>query len=411
MENELLAKLGDHIDLLNEQPNIFSNPSGEDTSINVARRLTFVLFKEIVETSPLQTREEVFNPEGSSEDQELLNSIKRRGIINPIIIRELPDGKASGELVICNSIGERKYALVAGHRRVAAGLAAGLSGAEGVILKPGEDPDLVTLTENIGRKELSTYERAQGLSSFRERTRLSIRQIANETGYSKTQVHRLLTAQKAPALLKKIWKDQDMSASAVVYLKNHWAHLEESPPEKIEQALRSLTKCETQDLANQLDAEIPFDQAVKVIKARKATPDSVLKPADPNIKKTQIPEIKLRLASENRSFKSLEKEKIIKAIRHVFPRPRLEKVNSLFDLAIASNEKNLDVFWAAALYVSRGGDVNNAIPDCKSAMKNRSFRALMKRELKNMKQAAALYKTKKQDKKLKKTIRICFPGI
>ena len=94
---------------------------------NIAKRLTFVLFDEVVQDSPGQSRLEVFDPSKNKKDQELLNSIKANGIITPIYVRSL--GNRKGER------GKREFALVAGHRRVAAGRIAGLAGADGCVIK------------------------------------------------------------------------------------------------------------------------------------------------------------------------------------------------------------------------------------------------------------------------------------
>ena len=410
MGNNIFTDLSDQLDILTDNPGTIE-PSEEFLSLNISRRLTFVLFEEIVETSPLQSRVKVFDPESCSEDKELLESVSVHGIVSPIFIRERSSVKKSNNLLLSQTQGERKFELVAGHRRVSAGIAAGLTGAHGVILNPGDDPDLITLAENQGRKELSTYEKAIALGNFQERQGYSGRQVAKVTGQSQTHVNRLLNALKAPEPLLDLWKEGHLSATALLNLKEHWAELSRPSNKEALGRIGSLSQNDTELLADQLSTGTSLAQSLEFINAindaPRSTPTSTLtdQKDNPAVKTGQNP------PNEKKSFESSEKEAVIQAIRHVFPRPRLEKINALFDLAIASNQKELDIIFAAALYVSRGGDVNNAIPDCKSAMKDRSFRALMKREIKNMKQAAALYKTKKQAKTLKKVIRICFPGI
>jgi ParB/RepB/Spo0J family partition protein len=364
-----------------------------------------------VETSHLQSRVKVFDPEASLEDKELLESVSVHGIVSPIFIRERSSGKRSNKLILSQTQGKRKFELVAGHRRVAAGIAAGLTGTQGILLNPGDDPGLITLAENQGRKELSTYEKAIALGNFQERQGYSGRQVAKVTGLSQTHVNRLLNALKAPEPLLDLWKEGHLSATALLNLKEHWDELSQPSNQKALGRIGSLSQNDTELLADQLSTGTSLAQSLEFITAinhaPRSTPSSTLtdQKDNPAVKTGQNP------PNQKKSFESSEKEAVIQAIRLVFPRPRLEKINALFDLAIATNQKEVDIIFAAALYVSRGGDVNNAIPDCKSAMKNRSFRALMKREIKNMKQAAALYKTKKQKKSLKKTIRICFPGI
>jgi hypothetical protein len=69
---------------------------------DVARRLTFVLFEEIVESSPAQSRDVIFDPEKYPKDRELLDSVRKQGIVMPIVVRRIgddpaPDGLFSGE--------------------------------------------------------------------------------------------------------------------------------------------------------------------------------------------------------------------------------------------------------------------------------------------------------------------------
>jgi len=411
MDKNIFTDLKDHINIIDDHPKETNTNAEKQASFNIPRRLTFVLFEEIVETSPLQSRVKVFDPKSCSDDKELLKSISVHGIVSPIFIRKRSDGKRSNNLILSQTQGERKFELVAGHRRVAAGIAAGLTGTHGVILNPSDDPDLITLAENQGRKELSTYEKAVALRNFQVRRGYSGRQVAKVTGQSQTHVNRLLNALEAPEPLLDLWKEGHLSATALINLKEHWVDLSQPSNKELLGTIGSLSQSDTELLADQLSTGTSLPQSLEVITEINDVPRTTPSSTSPDKQNNLAAEIDQKSPIEKKSFKSSEKEAIIQAIRHVFPRPRLEKINALFDLAIATNEKTLDVLWTAALYVSRGGDVNNAIPDSKFAMKNRSFRALMKREIKNMKQAAALYKTKKQTKKLKQVIRICFPGI
>ena len=104
---------------------------------NTAWCLTFVLFDDIIKDRPTQSRRVVFDPNKIKEDLELLNSINANGIITPIVVRNIGKTKQ----------GDREYALVAGHRRVASGRAAGLNGTDGYVTKPNEDHELLTFVK------------------------------------------------------------------------------------------------------------------------------------------------------------------------------------------------------------------------------------------------------------------------
>ena len=411
MANNIFTNLEDHINIPKDKSKSTSSQIVEQGPINNLLRLSYVYFNEVRESSPNQTRGVIFDPEGCPKDKELLDSIAAVGITTPITVRDLRDSKSSRTLLPSQGQGERRFAIVNGHRRVAAGKAAGLLGVHAIILNPDADHELITLAENQGRKDLTSFETALSLYNFKERRKYSGRQVAEVTGYSRTHVNRLLNARKAPEPLLKLWEEGRISATALLNLKDHWSKLDQPQNEDHLARIKSLSQNDSQILADQLSTGTSFAQSLEVITAINNAPKSKTTSTSTGKKDNLAAETEQKLPVEKKTFKSSEKDAVIQLVRNIYPRIKPEKINALFDLAIANNEKRLDVFLAAAHYLSRGGDVNDAIPDCKSAMKFRSFRALMKREIKNMKQAAALYKTKKQDKKLKQVIRICFPGI
>ena len=411
METNIFSSLKDHVKDNNNRPKETNPHAEEQGPINNLLRLSYVFFNEIRESSPNQTRGVIFDPEGCSEDKELLDSISAVGITTPITVRELRDSKSSRDLLLKQGQGDRRFAIVNGHRRVAAGKAAGLPGVHGIILNQDADHELITLAENLGRKELTSFETALSLHNLKESRGYSDRQVAKETGYSRTHVNRLLNARKAPEPLLKLWEEGRLSATALVNLKDHWAELTQPQNKECLAKIAHLSQNDSQILADQLSAGTSIAQSLEVI--TKINDASRSKPTSTSAGKKENlgSDTEQKLSLEKETFKSSEKKAVIQLIRNIYPRINPENINALFDLAIVNNVKRLDVILAAAHYLSRGGDVNNAIPACKHAMNFRSYKALMKREIKNMKQAAALFKTKKQDKKLKQVIRICFPGI
>ena len=192
METEQFASLGERISFEVNDQGTSEASKGKRSSLNIARRSVFVLFKEIIEYSPSQTRSVIFDPKQIPEDAELLESIKQNGIISPIIVRGLGQKSEIGSSDQKKS-SERNFALVAGHRRVAAGRAAGLAGTDAVIAKSSEDYQLLTLVENMGRRGLTTYEKAHSLNNLKLSLKISGRKVAEITGYSRSYVNRLLT--------------------------------------------------------------------------------------------------------------------------------------------------------------------------------------------------------------------------
>ena len=119
--------------------------------------------------SPLQPRKE-FEPQAL---QELVDSIRQHGIIQPLIVR-LADGR---------------YELIAGERRWRAAQEAGLSQAP-VIVRSASDFEVLELSliENLQRADLNPIEEAQGYARLANEFRLRQEDIARAVGRSRAAV-------------------------------------------------------------------------------------------------------------------------------------------------------------------------------------------------------------------------------
>ncbi len=399
MENTIFSGLKNHVNMSKESPNENSDLSEQQGSGKKTVRFSFVLFEEIVEHSPIQSREVIFDPDVCSEDQELLDSISTVGITTPIIVQELKDQQSGHNPFHLQAPGERKFCLVAGHRRVAAGREAGLPGTEGIILQPGDDPDLITTAENMGRKELTSYEKALALKNLKDRKSLTLREVARSTGYSKSHIHRLYTALESPRLLREEWITGKISASTIVCLKEHWAEFSDQKAGHLRESVQRLTLSMARELADQLSTGTPLETALKAVcSAGNTTPEK----AGPDIESPEAAEPKPAL-----TFK--DKQALIAAVQDVFYRFSKDRATGLYDLALVNNVKDLDVFWAGALYVARGGDPDFAFQITKRVMSNRIYRGLLNRAVKNHQRAAAIIKSNSSNPTTKKFLKICFP--
>jgi ParB/RepB/Spo0J family partition protein len=85
----------------------------------------------------------------------LAASIKRHGILNPLLVR------ASGT-------GSETYQLIAGRRRLRAAKLAGLKKAPATVLEPGEEADAaeLALTENVNRLEMNPLDEAKSFADL-----------------------------------------------------------------------------------------------------------------------------------------------------------------------------------------------------------------------------------------------------
>lgn len=413
----------------------------------VARSLSFILFEEIVESSPVQSRDTVFDPEKYPEDRELLESIKKHGITQPVVVRVIGNDADLNDLALGKNPGERELALVAGHRRVAAGKAAGLKGTEGVLARSSEDHEMITWAENMGRRELSSYEKALALKSLQERRGLSIRKTAEVSGISKTVVSRLFSASNSPDALQDLWKEGLISSHAVVELKEHWGQFEIIKDAALLDKIRGLSRVDARGLRDQLSAGTELAAALmamggldpvgkdRVFKGQVGNdPDEMNKPQSgkkrtANNSKEQLVDNKdrpaktaeIKTSSSKNSpvsdsqisgkFISNQKEALITAIRDVFPNLSLSQGKALFDYAIVGAVGETDVIWAAALYLAKGGNLDKAIKLASKAMSKPRIKSLLNREVKQMKQVSSTLKMiGKKDKELTSFLQKIFTG-
>ncbi len=108
--------------------------------------------------------------------EELTNSIKERGIIQPLIVRELDDEN-------------NKYELVAGERRWQSAQSAGLNEVPVVIIKADNLKSLeLAITENVQRKDLNPIEEAESYKNLIENFGYDQDKVSKFIGKSRTYI-------------------------------------------------------------------------------------------------------------------------------------------------------------------------------------------------------------------------------
>ncbi len=113
--------------------------------------------------------------------QELADSIKQRGIVQPILVRELT-GSLSG-----------KFEIVAGERRWRAAQLAGLQNVPALVREIADDAALgIGLIENIQREDLNAMEEAAGIQRLIEEFKLTHDEAAKAVSRSRSAVSNLL---------------------------------------------------------------------------------------------------------------------------------------------------------------------------------------------------------------------------
>ena len=110
--------------------------------------------------------------------QELANSIRVQGIMQPIVIRP---------------ISSDKYEIIAGERRWRASQIVGLDTIPAIIKPVGDEAAIaMSLIENIQRENLNPIEEAMALKRLQDEFELTQQQVADAVGKSRTSVTNLI---------------------------------------------------------------------------------------------------------------------------------------------------------------------------------------------------------------------------
>lgn len=129
---------------------------------------------EFLQRGKYQPRKDI-NPERL---QELADSIKAQGIVQPIVVRRLA---------------AEKYEIIAGERRWRAAQLAGLAEVPTLLRDIDERSALaIALIENIQREDLNPLEEAEALKRLLEEFGLTHQQVAEAVGRSRASVTNLL---------------------------------------------------------------------------------------------------------------------------------------------------------------------------------------------------------------------------
>jgi ParB family transcriptional regulator, chromosome partitioning protein len=130
--------------------------------------------------NPFQPREQ-FSPE---EMEELVGSIREKGIIQPVLVRPRPDG----------------YELIAGERRLRAARMLGLQEIPAIV-KDVDDKDSLELAliENIQRQNLNAIEEARAYQYLIDKFQMSQDELSQVLGKARVSVTNVLRLLKLPA--------------------------------------------------------------------------------------------------------------------------------------------------------------------------------------------------------------------
>lgn len=130
---------------------------------------------------------------------ELMASIARQGIIEPLIVRRRG----------------ARFQIIAGERRYQAAVRVGIAQVP-VVVRDSDDDDAieVALVENLQRKDLTPFEEAEALHALAERCTHG--EIASRLGKSRTSVTETIGLHAMPAEVKRLCRLADITSKSLL---------------------------------------------------------------------------------------------------------------------------------------------------------------------------------------------------
>jgi ParB family chromosome partitioning protein len=209
---------------------------------------------ERIRPSPLQPRKDF----AAESLQELADSIKEQGVVQPLIVRERGD----------------YFELIAGERRWRAAQLAGLRDVP-VLVREADDPAVLELAliENLQRENLNPLEEAQGYTQLIDRFQLRQEDVALKVGKSRAVVANALRLLKLPTEVQTYVRDGRLSVghAKVILGLNSTAEQSLAAERAIKQALNVR---QTEDLVASLqkpaalktpDAKLPAQREANIM--------------------------------------------------------------------------------------------------------------------------------------------------
>ena len=203
--------------------------------------------------------------------QDLTNSIKERGIIQPIIVRK-------------SNIDSSKYEIIAGERRWLAAQKAGLHEVPVVITDVDDLKSLeFAIVENVQRSDLNAIEEARGYQRLIKEFSYDQEKVAQFIGKSRSHIANFLRLLALPEAVLKLIEEKRLSAGHA-------------------KILVGLNNAEF--VANKIiEKGLSVRQAEKLVKIFKIKKQSFKKPKDSNLKELEssiIEKIGLNVSIKNK---------------------------------------------------------------------------------------------------------------
>ena len=164
-----------------------------------------------IDRNPFQTRTRF----DEAQLQDLANSIAATGVVQPITVRPLPDGR---------------YQLITGERRLLASRKAGKSNIPCILRTVSDEQSMeMTIVENLQRADLNPIEQAHAYQRLATTFKMTQEQMAARTGKDRASVANFLRLLRLPEVVQN-----QVEAGSLTF--GHARTLLALPPESIEAA-------------------------------------------------------------------------------------------------------------------------------------------------------------------------------
>jgi ParB family transcriptional regulator, chromosome partitioning protein len=135
---------------------------------------------EVVDRNPFQTRTRF----DETQLAELAQSIAASGVVQPIVVRTLPNGR---------------YQLIAGERRLLASKKAGKTHIPAIVRQVSDEQAMeMTIVENLQRADLNPMEQARAYQRLSQEFKMTQEQMAVRTGSQRATVANFLRLLRLP---------------------------------------------------------------------------------------------------------------------------------------------------------------------------------------------------------------------
>lgn len=161
---------------------------------------------ESIEANPYQTRKNF----DDTQLAELAASIKVNGVIQPILLRPLPNGR---------------FQLIAGERRWRASMMAAKATIPAILRTVSDEQAMeITIVENLQRADLNPMEQARAFERLGREFHMTQEQISLRTGKERTSIGHFLRLLKLPESVQNLLEKGSLSfghAKAILALPSH----------------------------------------------------------------------------------------------------------------------------------------------------------------------------------------------